>query len=80
MHLTITVNGVTCNNLTLTDNQVECNIGDNPGGEYLVMLYHHIKGYARSNVTFSYELTLGSVQPNEGKHLTSENPMQTKER
>ncbi|XP_019729703.1 PKHD1 like 1, tandem duplicate 1 [Hippocampus comes] len=66
MHLTITVNGVTCNNLTLTDNQVECNVGDNPGGEYLVMLHHHIKGYARSNVTFSYEMTLVSVQPNEG--------------
>uniref|UniRef100_A0A3Q2YMV4 PKHD1 like 1, tandem duplicate 1 n=1 Tax=Hippocampus comes TaxID=109280 RepID=A0A3Q2YMV4_HIPCM len=65
MHLTITVNGVTCNNLTLTDNQVECNVGDNPGGEYLVMLHHHIKGYARSNVTFSYEMTLVSVQPNE---------------
>ncbi|XP_061682368.1 PKHD1 like 1, tandem duplicate 1 [Syngnathoides biaculeatus] len=64
--VTVTVNNVTCKVLTLMDSRVECTMGYNPGGEYLVMLYHHIKGYSRSNVTFTYELTLGSVQPSEG--------------
>ncbi|XP_061122944.1 PKHD1 like 1, tandem duplicate 1 [Syngnathus typhle] len=64
--VTVTVNNVTCNVLTLADDRVECTVGENPGGNYPVMLYHHLKGYARSNVMFRYELTLGSVEPNEG--------------
>ncbi|XP_057684607.1 fibrocystin-L-like [Corythoichthys intestinalis] len=64
--VTVTVNNITCDILTLTNNQVDCTLGDNPGGEYLVMLYHHIKGFAQSNVTFTYELTVNSVEPNEG--------------
>nr|XP_061786823.1 fibrocystin-L-like [Nerophis lumbriciformis] len=64
--VTVTVNDVSCRVLTVADNRVECTAGDNPGGEYPVMLHHHIKGYAQSSVRFTYELVLSGVQPNEG--------------
>ncbi|XP_054620387.1 fibrocystin-L-like isoform X2 [Dunckerocampus dactyliophorus] len=64
--VTVMMNNVSCAVLTVTDNQVECTAGDNPGGEYMVMVHHQVKGYAQSDVTFTYELTLHGVQPNEG--------------
>uniref|UniRef100_A0A3Q3X6F5 Uncharacterized protein n=1 Tax=Mola mola TaxID=94237 RepID=A0A3Q3X6F5_MOLML len=64
-HISVTVNQVPCNVSTVSDTQIECTTGNNPGGEYPVVLHHQVKGHAQSAVTFTYELTLSSVQPNE---------------
>ncbi|XP_071356429.1 PKHD1 like 1, tandem duplicate 1 [Trachinotus anak] len=64
--ISVTINHVPCNVSTVSDTQVQCTAGDNPGGTYPVMLHHKVKGHAQSDVMFTYELTLSSVQPNEG--------------
>nr|XP_046273956.1 PKHD1 like 1, tandem duplicate 1 [Scatophagus argus] len=64
--VSVTINHVSCNVSTVSDTQVECTAGDNPGGAYPVVLHHQVKGHAQSNVMFTYELTLSGVQPNEG--------------
>lgn len=50
-----------------SNTQVHCKTGNNPGGTYQVMLHHKVKGHAQSDVTFTYELSLTHVQPNEGR-------------
>ncbi|XP_029299003.1 LOW QUALITY PROTEIN: PKHD1 like 1, tandem duplicate 1 [Cottoperca gobio] len=65
-HVSVTINQVPCVVSTVSDSQVQCTAGDNPGGAYPVVLHHQVKGHAQSNVMFTYELTLSSVQPNEG--------------
>ncbi|XP_011607160.2 fibrocystin-L isoform X2 [Takifugu rubripes] len=64
--ISVTINGVPCNVSTVSDTQVVCKTGNNPGGTYQVMLHHKVKGHAQSDVTFTYELSLTHVQPNEG--------------
>ncbi|XP_068614929.1 fibrocystin-L-like, partial [Brachionichthys hirsutus] len=64
--INVTINDVLCDVSSVSDTQIECKAGDNPGGAYLVMLNHDSQGNAQSDVMFSYELTLSSVQPNEG--------------
>lgn len=65
--ISVTINGVPCNVSTVSDTQVICKTGNNPGGTYQVMLHHKVKGHAQSDVTFTYELSLTHVQPNEGR-------------
>ncbi|XP_040908783.1 LOW QUALITY PROTEIN: PKHD1 like 1, tandem duplicate 1 [Toxotes jaculatrix] len=64
--VSVTINHVPCNVSSVSDTQVQCTAGDNPGGAYTVMLHHQVKGYAQSDVTFTYELTLTGVHPSEG--------------
>ncbi|KAG7219451.1 hypothetical protein INR49_009285 [Caranx melampygus] len=64
--ISVSMNHVSCNVSSVSDTQVQCTAGDNPGGAYQVELHHQVKGRAQSDVTFSYELTLSGVQPNEG--------------
>lgn len=66
-HISVTINHVPCNVSTVSETEVRCTAGSNPGGTYPVVLHHQVKGHAQSNVTFAYELTLSSVQPNEGE-------------
>lgn len=66
--VSVTINNADCEVTSVSDSQVQCSAGDSPGGTYPVMLHHEVKGYAQSDVSFSYELTLTSVQPNEGQH------------
>lgn len=65
--VSVTINHVPCNVSTVSETEVQCTAGNNPGGAYPVKLRHQVKGHAQSDVTFTYELTLSSVQPNEGK-------------
>ncbi len=65
--ISVTINNVTCDVSTVSDTEVQCTAGNNPGGAYPVVLHHHVKGRAQSDVVFTYELTLSGVQPNEGK-------------
>ncbi|KAM6899772.1 PKHD1 like 1, tandem duplicate 1 [Xenentodon cancila] len=62
----VTINDVPCNVTSVFDTHLECTAGNNPGGEFPVVLHHQVKGYAQSDVMFKYELTLSNVQPNEG--------------
>ncbi|XP_039978517.1 PKHD1 like 1, tandem duplicate 1 [Xiphias gladius] len=64
--ISVTINRVPCKVSTVSDTQVQCTAGDNPGGPYPVMLHHQVKGHGQSDVTFTYELTLSSVHPNDG--------------
>uniref|UniRef100_A0A8D3BAM2 PKHD1 like 1, tandem duplicate 2 n=1 Tax=Scophthalmus maximus TaxID=52904 RepID=A0A8D3BAM2_SCOMX len=64
--ISVTVNNVPCNVSALSDAQVQCTAGDNPGGAYRVVLHHRIRGHARSEVMFTYELSLSGVNPNQG--------------
>lgn len=66
-HVSVTINHVPCNVSTVSETEVQCTAGNNPGGAYPVKLRHRVKGDAQSDVTFTYELTLSGVQPNEGK-------------
>lgn len=66
--ISVTINHVPCNVTSVSDTQVQCTAGNNPGGEFPVMLHHQVKGHAQSDVKFKYELTLSSVQPHEGKN------------
>ncbi|XP_039677098.1 fibrocystin-L-like [Perca fluviatilis] len=67
-HISVTINQVPCVVSAVSNTQVQCTAGDNPGGAYPVMLHHQVKGHAQSGVMFTYELTLSSVQPNEGSY------------
>ncbi|XP_069372727.1 PKHD1 like 1, tandem duplicate 1 [Paralichthys olivaceus] len=64
--IAVTINHVACNVSAVSDTQVQCTAGDNPGGTYGVTLHHQVKGHALSEVMFTYELTLSSVQPSQG--------------
>ncbi|KAM4540003.1 PKHD1 like 1, tandem duplicate 1 [Odontesthes bonariensis] len=64
--VSVTVNGVPCNVSAVSEAQLQCTAGSNPGGAYPVILHHRVKGHAPSGVTFTYELTLSGVQPNQG--------------
>uniref|UniRef100_A0AAQ5X4Y6 Polycystic kidney and hepatic disease 1 (autosomal recessive)-like 1 n=1 Tax=Amphiprion ocellaris TaxID=80972 RepID=A0AAQ5X4Y6_AMPOC len=63
--VSVTINNVLCNVSMVSDSQIQCTAGNNPGGAYKVMLLHRGKGYAQSNVMFTYELKISSVTPNE---------------
>ncbi|XP_037651430.1 PKHD1 like 1, tandem duplicate 1 [Sebastes umbrosus] len=65
-HVSATMNHVPCVVSTVSDTQVQCTAGDNPGGAYPVVLHHQVKGHAQSTVMFMYELSLSNVQPSEG--------------
>ncbi|CAG5956366.1 unnamed protein product [Menidia menidia] len=64
--LSVTINHVPCNLTAVSDSQLQCTAGSNPGGTYPVVLHHGVKGHALSEVAFTYELTLSGVQPTEG--------------
>uniref|UniRef100_A0A3B4AGA3 Uncharacterized protein n=1 Tax=Periophthalmus magnuspinnatus TaxID=409849 RepID=A0A3B4AGA3_9GOBI len=65
-HISVSLNDVACSVSSVSETQVQCSVGNNPGGPYPIMLQHKVKGYAQSEVAFNYELTLTGVQPNEG--------------
>ncbi|XP_075995316.1 PKHD1 like 1, tandem duplicate 1 [Genypterus blacodes] len=64
--VTVTINGVPCVLSALTDTEVRCAAGPNPGGTYPVLLHHKVKGCAQGDIDFTYELVLSGVQPNAG--------------
>lgn len=66
--ISVTINKVPCNVSLVSNTQIQCITGDNPGGTYPVVMHHQVKGDAQSYVVFTYALTLSSVQPSEGEH------------
>ncbi|XP_024857831.1 fibrocystin-L isoform X2 [Kryptolebias marmoratus] len=64
--VSVTINDVPCSVSAVSDAQVQCTPGNNPGGTYPVELHHQVKGRAQSDAAFTYELALSGVQPNQG--------------
>ncbi|KAM9385916.1 fibrocystin-L-like isoform 2-T2 [Pholidichthys leucotaenia] len=64
--VSVTINDVPCNVSSVSNTDIVCTAGDNPGGTYPVTLHHQVKGFAESPITFTYELILSSAQPSEG--------------
>ena len=61
------MNGVPCVVSDVSDSQVQCTAGENPGGAYPVRMQHEVKGYAQSTAVFTYSLQLSGVQPSQGE-------------
>lgn len=68
--VSVTIDGVSCNVSAVSDSQLRCTTGSQPGGTYPVVLHHGVKGHAQSAVEFTYELTVNGVQPKEGEDGT----------
>uniref|UniRef100_A0AAV2K2B6 IPT/TIG domain-containing protein n=1 Tax=Knipowitschia caucasica TaxID=637954 RepID=A0AAV2K2B6_KNICA len=66
LQVSVSLNGVSCTVSSVSDSQVQCIVGNNPGGPYPVLLQHLHKGTARSDVIFNYDLTLSRAEPNQG--------------
>uniref|UniRef100_A0A8C5AWE7 PKHD1 like 1, tandem duplicate 1 n=1 Tax=Gadus morhua TaxID=8049 RepID=A0A8C5AWE7_GADMO len=62
----VTINHAPCNVTAVNDTHVWCTAGESPGGTYEVKVHHKVKGRARSDVEFTYELLISAVQPDEG--------------
>ncbi|XP_078617867.1 fibrocystin-L-like isoform X2 [Branchiostoma floridae x Branchiostoma japonicum] len=64
--IVVTIDNVGCSLSALTDTQIQCSVGSHSAGAYPVVVRSESKGYAISNVTFTYQLRLDSVSPVEG--------------
>ncbi|KAM3928399.1 fibrocystin-L-like [Leptodactylus fuscus] len=63
--MTVTIGNATCAILAASDSQLNCTVGDHWGGTFPVS-FQNMKGFARSSVIFTYELSLAAVSPNQG--------------
>ncbi|XP_068094025.1 fibrocystin-L-like [Hyperolius riggenbachi] len=63
--VTVTIGNTTCTVITVSDIQLNCTVGDHWGGTFSVSLLNG-KGYARSNASFTYNLSMTSVSPSQG--------------
>ncbi|KAM4688908.1 fibrocystin-L [Discoglossus pictus] len=61
----VTIDNAICNITTVSDTEIQCNVGNHSGGHFLVML-HNEKGFAKSGAYFKYELTMTDVSPSTG--------------
>uniref|UniRef100_A0A8B9H868 Polycystic kidney and hepatic disease 1 (autosomal recessive)-like 1 n=1 Tax=Astyanax mexicanus TaxID=7994 RepID=A0A8B9H868_ASTMX len=64
--VSVNIDGVWCNVTLVSDSALQCIVGDHAGGTFLVSLSHQVKGLAQTQSTFTYELRLDQVLPNEG--------------
>ncbi|KAK3532561.1 hypothetical protein QTP86_024146, partial [Hemibagrus guttatus] len=64
----VRIDGAPCNISSITDTSIQCIVGEHAGGTFPVTVYHQVKGYAVTQATFSYELRLMQVMPNEGSY------------
>ncbi|XP_053322520.1 fibrocystin-L [Spea bombifrons] len=63
--VSVTIGGAVCNISSVSDDQLQCNVGNHSGGTFSVRLQNE-KGFARSTASFKYELTMTNVSPREG--------------
>ncbi|KAL7883851.1 hypothetical protein SRHO_G00015090 [Serrasalmus rhombeus] len=64
----VNIDGVPCTVSSITDAAVQCTVGEHAGGTFPVTLTHQVKGRAQGQSSFSYELRLTQVSPNEGSY------------
>eukprot|EP00062_Callorhinchus_milii_P017054 gi/632969110/ref/XP_007900907.1/ PREDICTED: LOW QUALITY PROTEIN: fibrocystin-L [Callorhinchus milii] len=65
-NISVTIDDVLCFVTFASDSNVECIVGDHPGGTFPVILKHATNGYTASDVFFQYELNITSVNPRKG--------------
>ncbi|XP_075128051.1 fibrocystin-L-like [Leptodactylus fuscus] len=63
--MTVTIGNATCSIIAASDSQLNCTVGDHWGGTFPVS-FQNMKGFARSKVRFTYELTMTGVSPSQG--------------
>ncbi|KAM3929151.1 fibrocystin-L-like [Leptodactylus fuscus] len=63
--MTVTIGNATCSITAASDSQLNCTVGDHWGGTFPVSFKNN-KGFARSSVRFTYELTMTGVSPTQG--------------
>ncbi|XP_036421459.1 fibrocystin-L-like [Colossoma macropomum] len=66
--VSVNIDGVPCTVSSITDTEVQCTAGEHAGGTYPVTVTHQVKGLAQSQSSFTYELQLTQVSPNEGSY------------
>ncbi|KAL6460366.1 hypothetical protein MHYP_G00303320 [Metynnis hypsauchen] len=64
----VNIDGVPCAVSSITETAVQCTVGEHAGGTFPVRLTHQVKGLAQGQSSFSYELRLTQVSPNEGSY------------
>ncbi|CAH1226877.1 PKHD1L1 [Branchiostoma lanceolatum] len=64
--ISVTIDNAGCGVSSLTDTEIQCSVGSHSAGSYPVVVQSESKGYAISNVNFTYQLRLDSVSPVEG--------------
>ncbi|XP_028646739.2 fibrocystin-L-like [Erpetoichthys calabaricus] len=64
--IVVTIGGTPCALLEVNDTEVQCTLGSHSGGTFAITLFHVIKGYAMSSISFTYKLDLKSVSPSQG--------------
>ncbi|XP_072530724.1 PKHD1 like 1, tandem duplicate 1 [Salminus brasiliensis] len=66
--VSVNIDGVQCNVSSISDTVLQCTVGEHAGGTFPVTLSHQVKGLARTQSNFTYELRLTQVIPNEGSY------------
>nr|XP_014351910.1 PREDICTED: fibrocystin-L [Latimeria chalumnae] len=64
--ISVMIGDVACNVIIVSDNLIQCIVGNHAGGSFPVRLRHALMGYAVSSAVFQYELKLISISPAEG--------------
>ncbi|XP_040210792.1 fibrocystin-L-like [Rana temporaria] len=63
--VTVTIGNATCVITFISDTLLNCTVTDHWGGTFPISLQNK-KGFARSSATFTYELSMTSIFPNQG--------------
>ncbi|XP_069815730.1 fibrocystin-L-like [Dendropsophus ebraccatus] len=63
--LTVTIGNATCAVTAVSDSQLTCSVGEYWGGTFPITLQNE-KGFAKSSASFTYQLSMTGVSPNEG--------------
>ncbi|XP_018426208.1 PREDICTED: fibrocystin-L [Nanorana parkeri] len=64
-NVAVTIGNATCAITAMSDTSLNCTVANHWGGTFPLSL-HNEKGFARSSATFTYELSMTSISPNEG--------------
>ncbi|XP_040210575.1 fibrocystin-L-like [Rana temporaria] len=64
-NVSVTIGNTTCVITFISDTLLNCTVTDHWGGTFPILLQNK-KGFARSSATFTYELSMTSISPNQG--------------
>ena len=64
--IAITIGGVACATTSVADTELECTVGAHSAGQFPVEVLRSGMGYATSSTNFTYQLSISSVNPNQG--------------
>ncbi|KAI8520672.1 Fibrocystin-L [Branchiostoma belcheri] len=64
--IVVTIDNAGCGVTSLSDTEIQCSVGSHSAGEFPVVVRSESRGYAISNVNFTYQLRVDSASPTEG--------------